>query len=219
MAYQQGDLAMGLVAFNESAKTDPNSVLGPFGAGNVYLANNLTAEAVRSFQQVTRIDPKLAVAYKALGDAYYYLQRNRDADGMYQRARVLQYGGQDLMVAMVKNQSQLLIDERRWRQAVFTLQDLVGKAPSAELYLMLAQCYEETNQKMSAAQAYIRATELDRQSAVGHYRLGLLLYQSREYRAAWDAFDRAIALDPAGTKIDLEQAREKRGKVADKLHM
>jgi predicted TPR repeat methyltransferase len=60
---------------------------------------------------------------------------------------------------------------------------------------------------LSAAQAYTRATQLDRQSAVAHLRLGNLLLRQHEFQAAAAALERAIMLDPSGARIDLQRAR------------
>lgn len=219
IAYLRGNIVAALTAFNEAIEMMPDSLLGYVGAGNVYLNNHLIPETIESFEHVIRIDPKMAVAYKTLGDAYSYSQRHEDAITMYQRARQLGYFGAELNNSLEKNQAQLLMSEHHWQQALSKLYYLAESSPAVDIYLMLGECYEELNQKISAVQAYTKATALDRQSAVAHFRLGNILFQKHEYRAAADAIERAVTLDPWGIKINLQQARKRRQEAVSKLLM
>jgi tetratricopeptide (TPR) repeat protein len=71
-------------------------------------------------------------------------------------------------------------------------------------------------QPLSAAPAYKRALELDPKSASAHYKFGELAYTQREYAAAAESLERALALDPAGALIDRGRAREMANKAAAK---
>jgi tetratricopeptide (TPR) repeat protein len=117
---------------------------------------------------------------------------------------------------MERSQVQNLISERRWEEALFKLQAIAARAPSADVYLIIGQCHEELKQTISAVQAYTKAAELAPQSPISHYRLGALLLDQREYKLASDEIQRAIALDPWGARIDLAMARKKMQEITNK---
>jgi tetratricopeptide (TPR) repeat protein len=207
IAYLRGDLTKAFASYDEAIRVMPDSLLGHLGVGQIYLARGLASEAIESFQNVIRINPKLARAYKSLGDAYSRSERSKEAVKMYLRAQELGYTGADLTTLLKRNQAQILIGEHRWQQAVSKLEAIAENSTSADVYLTIGQCYEELNQMLSAAQAYTRATQLDRQLAVAHLRLGNLLLRQHEFQAAAAALERAIMLDPSGARIDLQRAR------------
>ncbi|HEX8292825.1 MAG TPA: tetratricopeptide repeat protein, partial [Pyrinomonadaceae bacterium] len=80
----------------------------------------------------------------------------------------------------------------------------------------IGDAYVGLGQPLSAAPAYRRALELDPKSAPAHYRFGELAYAQREYAAAAESLERALALDPAGALIDRGRARELASKAASK---
>src|SRR6266542_953724 len=182
IAYLRGDLTTAFASYDEAIRVMPDSLLGHLGVGQIYLAMRLASEAIESFQNVIRINPKLARAYKSMGDAYSCSERSTEAVKMYLRAQELGYTGADLTTLLKRNQAQILIDEHRWQQAVSKLEAIAKNSTSADVYLTIGQCYEELNQMLSAAQAYTRATQLDRQSAVAHLRLGNLLLRQHEFQ-------------------------------------
>jgi tetratricopeptide (TPR) repeat protein len=201
----QGEFTLALIAFNDALRTTPDLAPAHYGSGNAYMATNLPIEAVKSYQRTVQLLPGFARAHKALGDALSRTGNRHDANASYARAKQLGYGGPDLGLAVARN----LMAERRWLPALDELKSLAEKAPSAEVFLATGECYEGLSNSFSAAMAFFKATDLDHNSSIAYYKLGLVLLSHREHAAAKDAFERAIALDPRGEKINVVHARDR----------
>jgi Tfp pilus assembly protein PilF len=106
---------------------------------------------------------------------------------------------------------------KRWAQALKEFQDVAASKPSADVYIEIGDCYVGLEQPLSASQAYRKATEVDSKSALAHNKFGDVMFKLREYAAAMEAFERALALDPQGTVINRRRAREMADEAADKL--
>lgn len=75
------------------------------------------------------------------------------------------------------------------------------------MYVAIAECHENLKQPLSAYRAYATATRIDPSSAVAYARLGDLLYGQKEYHEAKEAYERALALDTTGERINRQQTR------------
>jgi uncharacterized protein HemY len=64
---------------------------------------------------------------------------------------------------------------------------------------------------------YYQELSVDHDSATAHYKFGLVLLSHREFAAAKDALERAIALDQRGEKINVTHARERLKEAISKL--
>ncbi|HKF58988.1 MAG TPA: tetratricopeptide repeat protein [Blastocatellia bacterium] len=205
IAYRRGDFSLALVAFNEAATAQPDLEPAYYSAGNVYARSGLLAEAVTSYRRAIRALPNSAAAHRALGDA---LSRQGDypyALAEYQRARQLGYSGADIVLASAQG----LMQEPKWREALGAVKPNIGQNASADLLLAIGDCYAALKLKVGAALAYDRAILVDPKSAMAYYKLGLTLFGEHEYVEAKEMFDRAIALDPGGTQIDLSDTNKK----------
>lgn len=208
MAYLRGDYQTALAAFIEAERVAPDSVPVFLGLGNAFLAVQKTTEAIRAYQRALQLAPDLASAWQALGDAYTVALKGEEAVALYQRARELGYAGADTNGYSRRNRARLLMSLERWESAIAHWRALIEHNPSVEAWLAMGQCYEKLQQWFSAAQAYARAAELDRRSASVHFQLGSLLFRMRDYRAAKETLEKAIALDVAGTVINRSQANQ-----------
>lgn len=212
VAFLRRDFARAIIDFNTAALKLPSSALAFYGLGNAYLGHNQLNEAARAYQQATQISPQLAMAYKGWGDVLARQNKNREALRYYERARVLGYTSSDTRQVAAR----ILLKERRWAEALRELLELSKATPTAEVFVGIGDAYVGLEQPLSAAPAYRRALELDPKSAVAHYRYGELAYAQREYAAAAESLERALALDPAGALIDRGRARDLATKAAAK---
>lgn len=212
--YLGGNYANALEAFNSAQRLAPDYALASYGLGNVYLATNQPLPAVRSFERAAGLNPQLAMAYKGLGDALTSLKKRKEAEAAYTRARDLGYASQGASLNMARN----FVKEERWADALSALQSLEAQEPSAEVYILLGDAYSGQKQTINAYQAYTKATELDKASAMAFYKLGELQFrENNNPEAARDALERSLALDPTGLVIDRKRARKMADDAGSKL--
>lgn len=212
LAFLRRDFARAIIDFNTAALKLPSSGLAFYGLGNAYLGLGRLNEAARAYQQAASISPQLAMTYKGSGDVLARQNKNREALRSYERARVLGYTS----TATRQVAARILLKERRWAEALKELLEVSKAAPTAEVFVGIGDAYVGLEQPLSAAPAYRRALELDPKSAPAHYKFGELAYAQREYAAAVESLERALALDPAGALIDRGRARELAAKAASK---
>ena len=212
LAFLRRDYQRALLDFNASALRLPASALAYYGLGNAYLGAGRLGEAARAFQHATELSPALAMAYKGWGDVLARQNKNREALRYYERARVLGYTSPDTRQVAAR----ILLKERRWSEALRELLEVSKAAPTAEVFVGIGDAYVGLGQPLSAAPAYRRALELDPKSAAAHFKYGELAYEQREYAAAADSLERALALDPTGALIDRGRARDMANKAASK---
>jgi tetratricopeptide (TPR) repeat protein len=214
VAFLAGDFASALVAFKQAALADPALALAHYGLGNAYLATNQPAEAFKAFGQAVNVNSELALAYRGMGDALTKQNKSKEAAQYYNRAKSF---GQTLPADTGLTAARDLKKRKRWAQALKEFQDVAAARPTADVYVEIGDCYVGLEQPLSASQAYRKATEIDPRSALAHYKFGEVMQKMREYAAAMEAFERALALDSQGTVINRKRAREMADDAADKL--
>lgn len=227
IAYLRGNYADALVAFNKVAFDEPQLAVAHLLRGNAYLATNQPEEAFKAYQQASRINPNIAPAYRGMGDALRKQGKEKEAEQYYRKAAALganttpevstTAGTAPAPLNPALATARSLKRQKKWAQALREFQSIAEKEPSAEVYLEIGDCYLGMRQVVSAMNAYRRATELDPKFALAHYKYGELMYELREYAAASEAMERALALDLTGASIDRRKAREIANKAAQKL--
>ncbi|HEV2762156.1 MAG TPA: tetratricopeptide repeat protein [Pyrinomonadaceae bacterium] len=213
LAHLGGDHARALTAFNVAALKTPSSALAFYGLGNAYLATNQISEAVRAYLHAVELNPGLALAHKGLGDAYAKQNKSKESLAAYERARGLGYYSVETALGAARAH----LKQRRWSQALRELLEVARVKPSAEVFVGIGDSYVGLQQPLSAAPAYRKAIELDPNSAAAHYKFGLLAFETREYQSAAEALERALALDPQGTYVNRQRARDMANKAAARL--
>lgn len=77
-------------------KEYPDSPMGHFSLGKVYLEEQRWAEAAASFAEAVRLDPTYAAAFVALGDAHSGAGKKDEAKAAWQQALATPLGRRDL---------------------------------------------------------------------------------------------------------------------------
>lgn len=212
LAYLRGDFPGAVTAFNAAALATPTSALAFHGLGNAYLATNQLPQALAAYQHALQLNDNLAMAYKGIGDVMSRQDKSRDALVYYERARVLGYSSPATNLNTARN----LMRRERWSEALKMLLETSKTRPTADLFISIGDCYVGLQQLFSAAPAYRRAMQLDTKSALAHYKYGVVMYDSREYAAAAEALERALALDQTGASINRQRTRVLADKAAGK---
>ena len=213
VAFLRGDSATALVAFNQAALTLPKSALAFYGLGNAYVATGQLGEAARAYQQAARLNREWALPHRGLGDVLSKQGKEKEALVYYEAARARGYTSAALEQSMARS----LLRQKQWRKALDLLLAVTKSNPSAEAYVGLGDAYAALKQPLSAAGAYREATRRDPKSAFAHFKYGELSYQMREYAAALEALERALALDPSGVSFNRARAREMADDAARRL--
>jgi tetratricopeptide (TPR) repeat protein len=211
LAYLNTDYAEAVSEFNRSIVALPLSGIPYYSLGNAYLATNQPLEATKAFQRASALTPEVAaLAHKGMGDAFTKLHKPKDANAYYDKARGLGCVSPEINKGMALN----LMAEKQWQRALSELEATEGSDSSAERYLYLGECYENLKRPLNAYQSYLKATQIDPDSAFAFSKLGDVLYLQRDFPAAEDAFERALALDTTGKKINREMIRKRANAAA-----
>ncbi|HEV7859670.1 MAG TPA: tetratricopeptide repeat protein [Pyrinomonadaceae bacterium] len=203
--FLNGNMATALDAFIGALRVAPDYALASYGLGNVYLATNNPEQAVKYLEQAVQLNPKLGLAYKALGDALMVQKKVKEARAAYAQAYELGFTPSDTNV----NVARQLVKSGHWVEALAALQPIAKESPSSEVYILIGDSYAGQKKTINAFQAYTKATELDQSSARAFYKLGELQFRARNYEAAKQALEKAArTLDPEGRMIDLRRANK-----------
>jgi len=162
-------------------------------------AGNLDA-AIRSFETTTKADPKFALAFAALGEAYWNKYR-RDGDPRWvesastscQRAAELNDRLPAVFVTLGRihdgtGQHNLALQE--FERAL----ELDHR--NADALLGLGDAYTSAGRTQEAEDTYKRAAAMRPEYWEGHYRLGAFYYQQGRYADAASQFRRVVELLP-----------------------
>jgi tetratricopeptide (TPR) repeat protein len=211
--YLNGNFANALDAFLGASRALPDYALASYGLGQVYLARNLPQQAVTALERATQLNPKLAIAYKVLGDAFQVLKKEKESTAAYAQAYELGYLPSDATLNRVRSH----VKAERWSEALAMLPRLAADSPSAEVYILMGDSYVGQSQRVNAFQAYTKATELDPNSALAFYKLGEIQFRERNYEEAQKALGRALILDVDGRIIDRRKASNMMNEAGSKL--
>lgn len=213
LAFLKGDYEAALRTFNDSANSSPDATLANYGQGNTLMAMNKPKDAIKAYERALKINSTVALVHKALADAQIKAGKEKDAAQHYRLAQQLGYSTNNNRLDSARSYMQT----GYWNRALNELQAIPDKDMSTEAYIAKGECYEKLKQSASAIVAYTRATTRDPLAAIAHYRLGLLLYEQRDYRGAKEALEHALTADAQGRQINIEEARRAAVQAAAKL--
>lgn len=245
LAFNRGDYSSALVQFNAASMALPDSALPYYGIGRVYLNTKQASQAENAFERAIKIDKKFALGYKGLGDALTAQGKTKKAEDYYkQAARAdearntptgsptgnagnnsnLSGGGNASQTGATESATdrELKIardytSQKKWQMSLDKLLPMIANNPSAEVFIAVGDNYFGMQAWLSAQQAYRKASEINPNLAVAYYRLGMVLFETNEFQAAVDAFEKSLILDQNGTTINRPQARKMADKANEKV--
>lgn len=202
-----------LTAFKKAEEYMPRSALPYYAMGNTYFANERYSDALKLYTQAIQLDREMAMTYKKLGDTYRLLGKEKEAISSYQYAVKFGYGTPETQLWL----GTLLLNTKQSEKGLEMLKEVAEKMPSADVYISIGMGYEKLKRDVSAIENYLKAIELDADSAVAYNKLANVYYEQREYRKAKAAFEKVIELDPKGEATDIKQAKKDLREVNSKL--
>lgn len=241
LAFNRNDYSNALIQFNAAAMTLSDSPLPFYGIGRVYLNTKQPNQAEDAFGRALKKSKNFALGYKGLGDAATAQGKTKKADDYYKQAaratskasdsgnkqnsQNSQSNPANANAAAAQPESTVERDlkiardytsSKKWQMSLDKLQPLAASNPSAEVFLAIGDNYFGMEAWLSAQQAYRKATEMNPNSALAFFRSGMVLYQTNEFQAAGEAFEKSLILDQSGTTINRAQARKWADKANEK---
>jgi tetratricopeptide (TPR) repeat protein len=175
-----------------------------YGLGLAYLANKDYNRAVESFLKSARIEPKFAMAYSRIGDAYKITGRGKEALSYYQSA--YKYGYKTFESSL--NLANSFKQYKSYYEASELYQTLGKEKPMPEIYINLGDCFVELERLSPAIDSYRRAIELDPKSAIAYSKLGSVFYEIKDFQLAIETWQKSLDLDIEGRFINRKKVAE-----------
>ena len=147
--------------------------------------------ATEQYREILRLDPTDSDAALWLG-RLYRLQNDNDKAEAVLRALLAREPENENGVEQL---TQLLLDEGKSQEAVSSLQAILQRAPSAHLWDLLGDAYNQIHDLANAEQAYRKASE-SQPDEISHRRgLAQTLLSEEKYPEALEQFQRLSQMD------------------------
>ena len=152
------------------------------------------AEAAAAYRQVLAADPTQADALSLLGQIVHRQGDSPQALELMTRARKLRPDS----ATIVFNLGRLYLDLRDWRNAVQATEDAVRRAPdNAAAHCNLGVALTWLDRAADGEVSIRKSLDLAPDNALSWSALGMALARQNNMAAARDAFEKALAHDPA----------------------
>lgn len=246
LALYRSDYSNALIQFNAAQLLSPETPLPFYGIGRVYMNTKQANQAENAFERSIKYDKNFALAYKGLGDVLsaqgktkkaqeYYKQAGRtgvagngsgenDDKGSNNSSGLPGGAGNSAGTAAAPESAydhdlkiaREYTARKKWQMSLDKLLPLAQSNSTTDLYIAVGDNYYGQEAWVSALQAYRKATELNQNSALAFYKTGMVLYQTNEFQAAAQAFEKSLILDQSGAVINRAQARKWADRANDK---
>jgi tetratricopeptide (TPR) repeat protein len=159
-----------------------------------FINRGMHEESMREIQQVIQDDPTNWAAYSNL--AYLYVQKDKRNNAINAYDKVIQINPNVAFVHFAK--AQLLAQVNRVEEAeASVLQAIALKWDDPSYYYFLGTLYERSGNFQKAKRVYRQALSIQPDSALSHFRLGVVLWEhERAAKAAAAHLKRFIELAP-----------------------
>ncbi len=151
--------------------------------------------AITAYQYALEFAPGQVKALKRLGAIRYKQGQAGEAVALLQQAQGAATDDRGITYATILA---LQLDDQ-FAAAITACQKALTAKPSADLYNLLGECYEESAQTEPALAAYRKSLDLDPNFAPAHRGLARLSGQAGHYQTAFASIEKIIALGQADT--------------------
>ncbi len=197
----QNDLQRALAALQAGCKycnDDPDLYAD---LGDLYLILNQPIEAIQSFNQTVRLDPGRGQIHKRLGELYHAQHRHKEALESLQRALINVHASDRSPIETVLGRTLEALG--RFDEALAVYQrahsSAVGGVP-VDLLRDLGRVAYQLNHHAIARPA-LESVVKDHDDADSLTLLGAIYEQAKEFKAALQTYQRALAIDPKRSEL------------------
>ena len=225
-----------IAEFERGIELEPDSLEALFFLGLMYFQRNDYQSAADLFGRYTQLRPgyskayyykavahtklnEMEVAIKTLKESLTFrtdqnnlklLGQLYEQEGQYEKAvqvydRALQSTSDS---TIQRNLGRLLLIQRRFKEAIPTLQQAVAQSPQdPEIRLDLGKAFNEEKRYSEAAEVFEAVLEMDSDHPEAHFELGLTLTEMGEYHQAIAKFERLLEITKARKNLSAVQSR------------
>jgi len=174
--------------YRAAAEIDPRSAAAQLGLARAQAKLQRLGEAAEHYRQAAQLDPSFNDALLELAGLYEQNHQPEDAVAIYQKFPE-NVGAQERL-------GELLIESKRYAEAIPYLEKAVGRDPTAANRLALAMAYQMNKEPAKALGQLERAVATEPGSYDLHMRYGRELRDARQFIPAANQFAAAAKLKP-----------------------
>lgn len=162
--------------------------------GRIHLGQGDLAAARREFERALELDPESADALLNLASLHAAEGRTAQARHLVERALAVDPSS----TAALAQLAELARDRGDLQEAIRLFHEALGVDRQPFLYLGLGDVLQRAGRLDEAVAAFESALELDPDSALAYYDLGVTYGNQGRYDEAVAAYEKALALEPEG---------------------
>jgi tetratricopeptide (TPR) repeat protein len=196
--FVSGDNAAAEAHYRAAADLDPKSAAAELGWGRAQAKQNRLPEAAEHLRKAAELDPKLNDAPLELAGIFEQNHQPEPAIALYRKFPD--------SLAVQQRLGELLIETKRYGEAIPYLEKAVGGSPTAANRLALATAYQMNQEPQKGFEQLAQAVAAEPASYDLHMRYGRDLRDARRFLPAAEQFAAAAKLKPASREAWNEMA-------------
>jgi tetratricopeptide (TPR) repeat protein len=196
--FASGNMAAAEAHFQAAAELDLKSAAAQLGLGRVQAKQNRLTEAAEHFRKAAELDPKFNDATLEVASLFEQNHRPEDAIALYKQL--------PNNVAAQERVGELLMEAKKYGEAIPYLEKVVGRSPTSANRLALATAYELNQELPKGLDQLAQAVAAEPASYDLHMRYGRDLRDARHFLPAAEQFGAAAKLKPASREAWNEMA-------------
>jgi len=187
--FSRGNFHMSFVQYEKSLKLSPDNIRVRYKKALVFLYAGLSEDAINEFNEILKRKPDYALAYEGLGQAFFQMKRNKDAEKNFRKT--IEFG-LDLGRRLWKPHNFLGIiydQQKKYDLAIQEYANAIFLNPdNGALYHNLGVSYSLAGDYQKAINVFYKAIELKYYSKKTYNNLALALSKLGRYQEAFEAF-------------------------------
>lgn len=199
--YLLNDGSKAIANYNIAQSLDPKSPEAKLRVGQLWMRARQYQYALDTYQEVVKIDPDFAPAYRELGYLYSRANRNTEAEAAYKKFLELSAHNTYARIQYIN----VLLDQKKFQEALVQINEVFRvDTTNIDLYRAAAYSYFETGQYdkgLVAAKKFFKRAKPEKVRPTDYAYLGRLLAKNKQDSSAYVTLLQAFQLD--STKSDL----------------